>query len=152
MGVYTVEREVPVPDGPHIWLNLNQLINGIIAESDFREGFVIIQTKHTTTALLVNEDERGFKNDLLRRLAKMVPDDEYYEHDDFTKRTENIGPDERKNEVSHIRASFLQTSLSPLIFKNRQLQLATWQSVLFIDFDPNGRPSRNLVVQIHGEK
>lgn len=154
MEVYTVERPVPVPDGPHAWLNLNQLINETIAESGFREGFIIIQTKHTTTGLLVQEDERGLKNDLLRRLEKIAPDgeEEYYEHDDFQKRTENIGPKERKNAASHIRASFLQTSLPPLIFKDRQLQFGTWQSVLFADFDPDGRPSRNIVIQVHGKE
>ena len=151
MEFHIEEIEVEVP-GSHPCLNITQRVNEIIGKSGLREGHVVVQTRHTTTGLVVQEDERGFKKDFLKVLERIVPEGEYYEHDDFTRRTENIGPDERKNGAAHIRASFLQTSLSPLIFQERQLKLGKWQDILLIDFDPEGRPFRNVIVQVYGEK
>ena len=151
MGVYTTEIQVKA-SAPHFRLNLNQRINEAIAKSGFREGHVIIQTNHTTTGLgfLIQEDERGLINDLLRLLERIVPEDVDYEHDDFGKRTENLGPDERVNAVAHLRSSLLQSSLN-VIFRDGQLQLGTWQSALLFDLDPEGRPPRTLIIQVCGE-
>jgi len=152
-GIYTVEKPVKAPPESHFRLNITQLVQEAIGESGFAEGHVIIQTKHTTTGLglLVQEDERGLMDDFLRLLERIVPEGDYYRHDDFSKRTENLGPEERKNAVSHLRALFFPTSLT-LVFRNRQLQLGPWQSVLLFDFDPEGRPFRTLIIQVCGEK
>jgi len=157
-----MERKIKAPDH-QVKLNITQMIEEVIAESGFSEGHVVIQTKHTTTgllmedeekdvvALLVQEDERGLMHDLLEVLERLVPQDQYYEHDDFIKRTENIGPDERKNAASHLKASFLKESVT-LTFEGGQLSKGTWQSVLFFDFDAAGRPPRTLVIQVCGYK
>lgn len=158
MIIYTIEKKIKPPDH-QTHLNITQLINEIVAESGIQNGYVIVQTKHTTTALmsgqklpialLVQEDEPGFINDLNKILERLVPKDQYFEHDDFDKRTVNIGPDERKNGASHIKASFLPSTLV-LVVKNGALNLGPWQSILFFDFDPKGRPSRTLIIQVSG--
>jgi len=151
-GIRTVERQVKPPES-HFRLNITGLVNEVIGESGFTEGHVIIQTEHTTTGLglLVQEDERGLMADLFHLLERIVPASGYFEHDDFRKRLENLGPEERRNAIAHLRASLLPTSLT-LIFRNRHLQLGQWQSVLLFDFDPEGRPFRTLIIQVCGEK
>jgi len=152
--ISTTEKQVQVPPS-HRWLNITGLVSLAIADSGIAEGFVIIQTKHTTTGLscglLVQEDEKGLMQDLLCLLDKVVPAEGCYTHDDFAVRTENLGPDERQNAAAHLKAAFLQSSLT-LVFKARQLQLGQWQSVLLFDFDPVGRPFRTLNIQVCGTK
>lgn len=148
--IYSEELQITDLDS-HNRTNITQKIQEIVGRSQIRIGFVIIQTKHTTTGLLVQEDEPGLMEDLNRLLEKLVPDDEYYEHDDFNKRTVNMGPNERKNARSHLMAFFFDPSLT-LIIRERKLELGKWQSIFFFDFDAKGRSFRDVVVQVYGEK
>jgi len=152
--ISTVEEEIKVP-GFHFRLNITGLINKVIGRSGLREGHVIIQTRHTTTGflrvgLLVQEDESGLMDDLSRVLGRIAPDDGDYDHDNLKKRTENLGPNERMNAAAHIKSSFLEPSIT-LIFRDGQLDLGQWQSVLFFDFDPEGRLPRHLIIQVYGK-
>lgn len=161
MSTFREERKITPPDH-QACLNITQLIQETISKSGVKEGYVLVQTKHTTTglisgkktkraiALLIQEDERGFKHDLLEILEGLVSQKQYWEHDDFDKRTENIGPEERKNGAAHSKASFLPSSITCDIHEGR-LSLGTWQSILFFDFDPEGRMERRIVIRVMGE-
>lgn len=151
MAVHIVDKEVNV-DGTHFRINITEMVKQIIKDSGIRNGHVTIHTNHTTTgiALSVQEDERGLMEDLMIFLKRLIPDDIYYLHDDLRIRTENLGPDERKNAARHLRAALLPTSLS-LIFRDGQLCFGTWQSILLLDFNPEQRTTRNLVIQVCGE-
>lgn len=149
--LYSEELQITDLDS-HNRTNITQRIQEIVGRSQIRTGFVIIQTKHTTTGLLVQEDEPGLMKDLNQLLEKLVPGGKhYYEHDDFAKRTVNMGPNERKNARSHLMAFFLKPSLT-LIIRERQLELGKWQSIFFFDFDAKERSFRDVVVQVCGEK
>lgn len=150
--VCTFERKIKVPEN-HFRLNITQLVKDLVGKSGIKEGYVLIQTKHTTTAitpLLIQEDERGLMNDLFTWLGKIIPEG-YYQHDDFSIRTENIGPNEKKNATAHLKASLFHTSIQ-LVVSEGQPSLGTWQSILFLDFDSNDRPFRTIIIQVLGKK
>src|ERR1700722_4153587 len=81
-----------------------------VAESQVRDGMVNVQTRHTTTAILVGEHEPLLIEDLAKTLERLAPCHSDYRHDDFDVRTVNMCPDEEKNGHSHCKALFLRSS------------------------------------------
>lgn len=129
------------------WKDITNEITHIVSHSQVREGFVVAQTRHTTTALILNENEEGLVTDDIPRLLERVCPEGAYAHD----REERLSAmlHEPANGVSHLR-SVLLSGVPPLAISNHKIQFGTWQSVIFYDFDPENRPARTVVVQVLG--
>src|SRR5262245_9885025 len=108
--------------------------NVLTSTSGVRNGWVNVQTLHTTTAVIVNESEPLLLEDLKRTLARLVPPDDSYFHNDFVIRTHNMTPDESPNGHSHCQ-SLLLSSSATLNILNGEIQLWRWQRVFFIELD-----------------
>lgn len=111
-------------------IDITSKINDLI---DVENGIVSIFSKHSTSAIVVNENESGLLNDLEFILNHLVDDKFSYEHD----RIDN-------NARSHLK-SFLLSSSECLPIKNYKLDLGTWQSVFFIELDG---PRRNRTISL----
>ena len=129
------------------FIDLTSHIEGIVARSGIRHGMVNVQTKHTTTALIVNENEPLLIEDLKRLLDTHAPRDGEYEHNDFSRRAD-IPPDEPANGHSHCKALFLPASIMLNVADGR-LQLGRWQSLFFIELDESRE--RNISVLVMGQ-
>ena len=116
-------------------IDITSKINELI---DIEEGIVSIFSKHSTSAIVVNENERGLLNDLELMLDNIVPDKFSYQHDRID-----------DNARSHLQ-SFLLSSSECLPIKNSKLDLGTWQSVFFIELD-GPRRSRTITLTMVGE-
>lgn len=101
-------------------IDITSKVNELI---DVENGMISIFSKHSTSAIVVNENERGLLNDLEFTLNNLITDKFAYEHD----RIDN-------NAKSHLK-SFLLSSSECLPIKNGRLDLGTWQSVFFIELD-----------------
>jgi secondary thiamine-phosphate synthase enzyme len=112
-------------------------VEDVVRASGVQEGVVVVQTPHTTTALVVNEGEGQLVVDLLDWTAKMAPRGAGYRHD---------GTD--GNAHAHLRAMMLGASATIPVSGGR-LALGTWQSVLFLEMD--GPRDRRLNVQVMGD-
>ncbi len=119
----------------------------LVARSGIENGFVNIQTKHTTTAIIVNEHEPLLLEDIKRTLERLVSRRLAYQHNDFKVRTVNLTPDEHENGHSHCQAILLRTS-ETLNIVDGAIQLGQWQRIFFIELDC-ARP-RALSVMIIG--
>ena len=100
-------------------------------------GICVVYTRHTTGALLINENEEGLKRDILNLLEKLVPRGAGYYHDRID-----------DNAHAHLRATLLSCSLS-IPVENGRLTLGTWQRVFFAEFD--GPRRRRVIVRVIGE-
>ncbi len=129
------------------FIDLTAYIANIVSRSGIRHGVVNVQTKHTTTALIINENEPLLLNDLKRILESYAPRDGEYEHNDFSRRID-IPPDEPANGHSHCKALFLPTSIM-LNLADGRLQLGRWQSLFLIELDE--ARERNISVLILGQ-
>ena len=116
-------------------IDITSKINELI---DIEEGIVSIFSKHSTSALVVNENEQGLLSDFEFMLSNLVTDKYRYQHD----RIDN-------NAKSHLK-SFLLSSSECLPIKNSKLDLGTWQSVFFIELD-GPRRSRTITLTMVGE-
>lgn len=116
-------------------IDITSKINDLI---DIEEGIISIFSKHSTSAIVVNENEAGLLNDLEFTLDNLISDKFSYLHD----RIDN-------NARSHLK-SFLLSSSECLPIKNSRLDLGTWQSVFFIELD-GPRHNRTISLTIIGE-
>lgn len=129
------------------FIDLTAYIANIVSRSGIRHGVVNVQTKHTTTALIINENEPLLLNDLKRMLDTYAPRDGEYEHNDFSRRID-IPPDEPANGHSHCKALFLPASIM-LNLADGKLQLGRWQSLFLIELDE--ARERNVSVLVLGQ-
>ena len=107
------------------------VLNDIKKEKKFNEGIVSIFTKHSTSAIRVNENEKGLLNDFENVLKDLIKENDNYRHDFID-----------NNAASHIRAFLLGSSETIPISEGR-LNLGTWQSIFFIELD-GPRRSRTI--------
>lgn len=121
-------------------------VKELFEETSVKNGSILIFTKHTTTALRINENEERLMDDIRLHMEKVAPKNAKYLHDDIELR--DCPPNERINGHSHIKAQSLNTSETiPII--DGKLALGRWQAVLFFELD--GKRNREVFVQISGE-
>ncbi|HEY8477698.1 MAG TPA: secondary thiamine-phosphate synthase enzyme YjbQ [Chloroflexota bacterium] len=129
------------------FLDLTDAVEELVAQSGVQSGQVLVYSKHTTAAIVINEHEPELLKDLERLLAHLVPPDRPYFHNDFSVRTVNMTDDESPNAHSHCQHLLLRTSETIPILEG-QLQLGRWQRVFLVELD-RPRP-REVVVQVLG--
>ncbi len=140
------ELTIPTDDALQ-FVDLTDRIKTLVAESRISTGFVNIQTRHTTTAIIINEHEPLLLDDMRDLLERLVPTQADYRHDDFSIRTANLTPDERRNGFAHCRALFLRASECVNLVEG-DLQLGRWQRIFLLELD--GPRDRSVSVVILG--
>jgi len=129
LGVKT-SRRVEIVD---ITRDLNELIKS----NNFKKGIINIFTRHSTSAIAINENESGLVNDFQNTLESVIPTGDNYKHNQID-----------NNADSHIRAFFIGSSES-IPVQNGSMNLGTWQSVFFVELD--GPRNRTVIVTLIGK-
>ena len=112
---------------------LNEINKTDDKDKKINNGIVNVFTKHSTSAICVNENEKGLLLDFEKALKDIVKEKDNYKHDFID-----------NNAASHIRAFLLGSSETIPIVDGR-LDLGTWQSVFFIELDG---PRRNRTIDL----
>lgn len=123
---------------PLQFIDLTDEVRALVAESGVANGMVNVQTRHTTTAVIINEHEPLLLEDLKELLTRLAPPQAYYRHNDFAIRTANLTPDESPNGHAHCQ-SLLLSSAATVNIIDGELQLGRWQRIFFIELD-HARP------------
>ena len=131
------------------FFDLTKRLEGLVKKSKIKNGILNIQTLHTTTALLLNEKENLLLQDFKEALERLFPRDKKYNHDDFSRRKQNICLGECANGHAHCKAIFLLPNLT-LNIVDSKIQFGKWQSVLFLELD-GPRKERKISILILGE-
>ena len=106
-----------------------------VDKSGMGEGICTVFSRHTTAGIIVNEDEKGLRQDVLDSFRSMVPEDKSYRH--------NRGHD--GNATSHIK-NVLTGPGKTIPFENGKLDLGTWQEVFLVETD--GPRKRTIVIAL----
>ncbi|MCC7178821.1 MAG: YjbQ family protein [Acidobacteria bacterium] len=133
---------------PTEFVDLTDRLERLIAEAGLGTGLLNVQTRHTTTAIVVNEHEPLLLSDFQALLEAAAPHDGRYRHDDLGARTVNLTAGERPNGHAHCRALFLPSSACLNVTDGR-LRLGRWQRVFFVELD--GPQEREISVMVLGE-
>ncbi len=97
------------------------------------DGFCIVYTPHTTTAVGINEGaDPDVAGDINRNLAALFPEDGDYRH-------------REGNSDAHLK-SILMGPSETVLLEGGNLLLGRWQSIYFCEFD--GPRNRNLYVTV----
>ena len=126
-------------------VDVTPLIRESIKETGLTDGLVTISSRHTTTALFINEYEQRLVHDIKEFFQQLVPAHNKYLHNDIHLR--DCPPDEPENAHSHI-ISMLLSSSEAIPVVDGALALGQWQSVMFAELD--GPRSRTLNIQLFG--
>lgn len=119
-------------------IDITSKINQEIANSKFHDGIVNVFSKHSTSAIVVNENEKGLLNDFEFLLSNLIDENYSYQHDLID-----------NNASSHLKGLILSSS-ETIPIKNSRLDLGTWQSVFFIELD-GPRNNRKIDLTLIGE-
>jgi len=115
-------------------IDVTPRVEEALSRAKVEEGIASVFTRHTTTAVFINEAEGGLLRDYLELLEKLVPPRAGYEHDRID-----------SNAHAHLRSMLLGSSVSIPIVGSR-LALGTWQRVLFVELD--GPRDRSFFVSV----
>lgn len=113
-------------------LDITKTIQEILEKINFKDGVVTLFVPHTTAGITINEGaDPDVKRDMLFEINKIVPFEDGYYHIEG-------------NSAAHIKTTLFGNS-TQLIVENGYLQLGTWQSIYFCEFD--GPRTRKLWVK-----
>lgn len=114
-------------------IDITAEVEAQVRASGIANGLVQVFTLHTTAALTINENaDPDVQIDLLRRLEALAPPDPADRHSEG-------------NSAAHLKSSLLGAGQT-LILAGGRLQLGTWQSLYFCEFD--GPRRRRVLVKI----
>jgi secondary thiamine-phosphate synthase enzyme len=115
-------------------IDITGKVKSIVRSKNVESGICVIFTKHTTTGIIINENETGLKNDILMLLNDLIPKSKGYLHDRID-----------DNAHAHLRSVVLGSSVT-IPIENGTLTLGTWQSIFFVECD--GPRRREVCVSV----
>ena len=119
-----------------------------LVNSGIGEGYALVYSRHTTCGVMLNEREAGLLGDLEAILGKLVPQGDYYRHDDWEIRTENMHPDETPNAHSHLRQLIGGRVSEYVPVCDASLMLGEWQRIMVLELDQ--AKDREILIQVCG--
>ncbi len=124
---------------------VHEKVQQFLDQHGCQQGQVTLLARHTTTGLIINENEVRLWQDLKVWLKTLAPPTGHYRHNDLHLR--EVPPDEPINAHSHLMAIALGTQVTiPIV--DGALTLGTWQSILLVELD--GPRQRSVSLQLLG--
>jgi secondary thiamine-phosphate synthase enzyme len=117
-------------------INITERVEEVVEKSGVKDGICLVFAPHATAAVIVNEDERGLKEDIVRWLEQSFPRDGGWRH--------NLVDD---NASAHLASAFT-SSCRVFPVKGGGLVRGTWQSIFLVEMD--GPRKRRVVVEVLG--
>ncbi len=115
-------------------IDITDRVRNVVKEQGIKDGICVISARHSTGSIMINENERGLKNDILDMLEKLVPENESYAHNQID-----------NNAHAHLRAVLLGMSETVPI-EDGHMVLGTWQSIFFVELDGPRKRSINIKI------
>lgn len=130
------------------YLDVTEHLERAVKDSGVTTGCAVAYCAHTTCGLVVNEWESGALADLSARLKRLVPEDDYYAHDDFSIRTQNMHPGERRNGRAHVAQMLLGATSHAIPVAAGEPLLGVWQRLILVELDEP--KDRSLLFYVFG--
>lgn len=119
-------------------INISDKVEDAVAKSGIKEGFVLVSAMHITAGVFVNDDEEGFRGDLISMLERLAPRRSNYKH--------NLTGED--NGYAHMWNLLVHHQVIIPVTDGR-MDLGPWQRVFYAEFD--GRRKKRLVIKVMGE-
>lgn len=139
MAIFAMTFSVPTKDRTE-FIDITSPVSEAVRASAFTAGIALINTRHTTAVVLVNECDATSIADLAMLADRLVPEDATYRHNDA-----RYSDCERGNGQAHLRATLFGSGIV-LNVANHAVVLGRDQSIILAEFD--GPRLREVSVQI----
>jgi secondary thiamine-phosphate synthase enzyme len=130
--------------GPFRCHDITAELQALVERAGLIDGMLLAAGQHTTTALVVNENEPRLHADIEQLFLELAPAQRPWLHNDLHLRSD-IPPDEPRNAHSHLIALMLGNHLCLPVLAGR-LGLGRYQAVLLVELD--GPRRREVLVQL----
>jgi secondary thiamine-phosphate synthase enzyme len=123
---------------PREIFNITTQVKAAMEKSGFRDGIVLVSSLHSNSAVIVNDDEPGFLQDLDKWLGDLAPMRDDYNHQGRFESSAAI----------HLQSLLLHHQVV-VSFTEGRLDLGPWQFVQFVELD--GLRPKRILVKVMGE-
>lgn len=139
MKSYRKELVFNVP-GRRAFINITPEVNKALQESGIQEGLTLVNAKHITASVFINDDERGLHQDYEGWLEQLAPHEpiDHYQHN-------RTGED---NGDAHLKRQIMGREVVVAVSEGK-LDFGPWEQIFYGEFD-GGRRKR-VLIKIIGE-
>ncbi|MHB1425596.1 MAG: secondary thiamine-phosphate synthase enzyme YjbQ [Gemmataceae bacterium] len=123
------------------FVNITPRVQDAVTKSGVSEGLVLVNSMHITSAVFINDDERGLHHDFgvwLEQLAPFHPDANHYHHN-------RTGED---NADAHLKRQIMGREVVVAITKGK-LDFGPWEQIFYGEFD--GHRNKRVLIKVIGE-
>ncbi len=121
------------------FVNITSKVEEIVTESDIKEGFCLVNSMHITSSVFINDEEPGLKEDFIRFLKNIAPENvDLYEH--------NLTGED--NGYAHLWRTIMGREVVVAITDGK-LDFGPWEEIFYGEFD--GQRPKRVLVKIIGE-
>ncbi|QQG43046.1 MAG: YjbQ family protein [Candidatus Daviesbacteria bacterium] len=125
-------------------MDITKKVEREVVKSKVTDGQVLVFARHTTAAVILQENEPGIGQDLHNILCGIAPQEGDWHHD----RSSDHLKDKMPNGHSHAQHVFLGSSEIIPLCQGKML-LGTYQKIFLVELDRTRM--RDIVVQVTGE-
>ena len=129
------------------FVDVTGMVAAVVQRSGVSQGWVTAFSKHTTAAVVIQENEPLLLNDFDALLDRLSTAAGTYEHNDLSRRTGEMEPDECANGHAHCQHLLLGSGEN-IPIADGHLDLGHWQRIFLLELDRARH--RQLVVQVFG--
>lgn len=117
-------------------VDITEQVSSFTRECKIESGMCLINSPHSTTAIIVNEHESGLMEDILRKVREEFPKKLGWHHD------RGDG-----NAKAHLASVFLGHSKT-IPVRSGRLERGTWQNIFLLELD--GPRTRRVLFEVIG--
>ena len=134
------------------FIDITDEVSGFLKASGISSGMLLVFSRHTTSAIVIQENEPLLLEDFKVMLESVSSKEASYRHNDFDVRTVHMHENECPNGHSHCQHLVLGSSeMVPVI--DGEMPLGEWQRIFMVELDGiKGEMvgNREVIVQIMG--
>jgi secondary thiamine-phosphate synthase enzyme len=121
------------------YINITGEVEEVVKESGVKEGLVLVNAKHITASVYINDDESGLVQDYDDWLEELAP------HEPVSHYRHNVGED---NGDAHLKRQIMGREVVVAITKGK-LDFGPWEQIFYGEFD--GRRKKRVLVKVIGQ-
>ncbi len=121
------------------YINITPQVEKALADSQIKEGLVLINAMHITASVFINDDESGLHRDFERFLERLAPEKPHnqYDHNGY-----------EDNADAHMKRQIMGRE-TVVAVTNGKLDFGPWEQIFYGEFD--GMRDKRLLIKIIGE-
>ena len=126
---------------------MTEQVASVVRRSAVSQGWVSVFSRHTTAAVVIQENEPLLLKDMDTMLERLSAAGGTYEHNDLSRRVGEMDPEECANGHAHCQHLLLGSSEQVPIVQGR-MELGRWQRIFLLELDR--ARDRQVLVQVFG--